>query len=156
MEKEFKTRKEIRMKNFDYSRNGLYFITICTKDRIPYLCTICDDSVYVGADIIRPIVNLTKTGNMTEYSMNQINKHYDDVNVLKYCIMPDHIHIIISIMHDINTADCGRIISAPTGSIETLSEQNRAALSDGSCSYPKINSRSLVAQDSGRVSPVKR
>jgi REP element-mobilizing transposase RayT len=114
MKNEFKTRKEIRMKNFDYSRNGLYFITICTKDRIPYLCTICDDSVYVGADIIRPIVNLTKTGNMTEYSMNQTIKHYDDVNVLKYCIMPDHIHIIISIMHDINTADCGRIISAPT------------------------------------------
>ena len=26
-----------RLKNYDYSRNGLYFITICTKDRIPYL-----------------------------------------------------------------------------------------------------------------------
>lgn len=114
MEKEFKTRKEIRMKNFDYSRNGLYFITICTKDRTPYLSEIKNSPVDVGADIIRPIMNYTEIGNLTEKSIKQIHKHYDDVSVFKYCIMPDHIHMIISIMHEIKTADSGRIISAPT------------------------------------------
>lgn len=40
MKKEYSVRKEIRLKNYDYSQNGLYFITICTKDKIPYLCEI--------------------------------------------------------------------------------------------------------------------
>ena len=34
------TRKNIRLANYDYSRNGLYFITICTKNKIQYLSEI--------------------------------------------------------------------------------------------------------------------
>ena len=37
---EHSDRKLNRLQNYDYSRNGLYFITICTKDRIPYLSEI--------------------------------------------------------------------------------------------------------------------
>lgn len=39
---EHSDRKLNRLQNYDYSRNGLYFITICTKDRIPYLSEIYD------------------------------------------------------------------------------------------------------------------
>ncbi len=35
-------RKLNRLKNFDYSSNGLYFVTICTKGRIRYLSEIID------------------------------------------------------------------------------------------------------------------
>jgi len=33
-------RKNIRLKEYDYSRNGAYFITICTKDKKKILGTI--------------------------------------------------------------------------------------------------------------------
>lgn len=33
-------RKLNRLENYDYSSNGLYFITICTKDREKYLSDI--------------------------------------------------------------------------------------------------------------------
>jgi len=105
-------RKHNRLVNHDYSRNGLYFITICTKDRVQYLCKIREESV--GADIIRPITELTETGKLLEYSINQIENHYDDIKAIKYVIMPDHVHIVISIMHDYEKADDGRMISAPT------------------------------------------
>ena len=39
---EHNERKLNRLTNYDYSRNGLYFITICTKDRIRYLSDIYD------------------------------------------------------------------------------------------------------------------
>ncbi|MEG1270291.1 MAG: transposase, partial [Ruthenibacterium sp.] len=39
-----------------------------------------------------------------------ISSHYENVLVDKYCIMPDHVHMIVFIMPDKN----GRIISAPT------------------------------------------
>ena len=107
------TRKNIRLVNFDYSRNGLYFITICTKNRITYLSKIIDVTS-VGADIIRPIVKMTNIGELLEFSINDIKNHYDNISILKYCIMPDHVHLIISIMHEIVPINGGRMISAPT------------------------------------------
>ena len=107
------TRKYIRLANYDYSSNGLYFITICAKNRIHYFSEITEESI-VGADIIRPIINLTDIGKVLDYSINDVKNHYTNISVLKYCIMPDHVHLIISIMNDINTANCGRMISAPT------------------------------------------
>ena len=112
MEKQ--TRKYIRLANYDYSSNGLYFITVCAKDRIHYFSEITEDPAFVGADIIRPIINLTKIGKILDYSINDIKNHYENISVVKYCIMPDHVHLIISVMNDILSADGGRMISAPT------------------------------------------
>lgn len=111
---EIPQRKRIRIENYDYSQNGLYFITICTKDRIPYFCEITGIPETVGADIIRPCIRLTETGNILKASISQIEEHYEDIKVLKYCIMPEHVHIVLLIDHDILSADGGRIISAPT------------------------------------------
>ena len=107
------TRKYIRLANYDYSSNGLYFITVCAKNRIHYFSEITENPS-VGADIIRPIINLTKIGKILDYSINDVKNHYENVSVLKYCIMPDHVHLIISIMNEIVPADSGRMISAPT------------------------------------------
>lgn len=120
MKNELKIRKEIRMKNFDYSRNGLYFITICTKDRIPYLSEIAGvgDGVFgkygeyinkpaikgvvdaaLGVHhtdiIIKPVLKLTSIGKIVDNNINKIDELYEYVSVLKYVIMPDHIHIIL-------------------------------------------------------------
>ncbi len=57
MEKELPKRKPNRLENFDYSSNGAYFITICTKNRHNYFWNT------VGATIGRPQdVPLTKYG----------------------------------------------------------------------------------------------
>ena len=107
-------RKPNRLENYDYSRNGLYFITICTKNRIQYFSRITEKTSCVGADIIRPEITLTNIGKILDYSINDVKNHYNNVSVLKYCIMPDHVHLIISVMNDIFSADSGRMISAPT------------------------------------------
>ena len=46
-------RKSIRLKNYDYSSNGLYFVTVCTKDKNPILSTIVgDDALNIKKKII--------------------------------------------------------------------------------------------------------
>ena len=78
------TRKNIRLVNYDYSSNGLYFITVCARNRIYYFSEITEDpSLFVGADIIRPIINLTNIGKILDYSINEIKNHYENVSVLK-------------------------------------------------------------------------
>lgn len=98
-------RKSIRIEGYDYSTPGAYFITICTANREKIFWNS------VGADIIRPqIVPLSTVGKIAEQGILQMAEHYENVVVDKYCIMPDHIHLILRIESDMD----GRMISAPT------------------------------------------
>jgi len=47
---------------------------------------------------------------LVETAILSLSEHYDNVIVDKYCIMPDHIHMILIIRSDMS----GRMISAPT------------------------------------------
>lgn len=98
---ELPKRKSIRIKDYDYSVPGAYFITVCIQDRKPILWN-------AGAATCRP--NLSKIGSVVETAILQIPEHYPMISVDKYCIMPDHIHMILSI----NTDENGRQIAAPT------------------------------------------
>lgn len=98
-------RKPIRIVNYDYSTPGAYFITVCTANR---------EKIFwdgVGADIIRPQnAPLSTAGKIVEQGIFQMAEHYENVVVDKFCIMPDHIHLILRIELDTD----GRILSAPT------------------------------------------
>ncbi len=101
---ELPKRKSIRLKDYDYSQNGVYFVTICVQKKECLLGTI------VGAVIGRPIVQLNEYGEITKTAVEQILLHYEKVVLDKYVIMPNHIHLILSIS---NTND-GRPLTAPT------------------------------------------
>ena len=86
-------RKPSRLKNYDYSENGAYFITICTKDRKKIL-----SNIIVGTGVLDcPRIQLLTHGKIAEKYINQLNDFYDNVLVDKYVIMPDHIHLILSV-----------------------------------------------------------
>ena len=98
-------RKPNRICEYDYSTNGAYFVTVCTHDRKKILWD------GVGADIIRPEdLRLSPVGKIVEQAILQIPHHYNNIIVDKYCIMPDHVHLILRIESEIS----GRMISAPT------------------------------------------
>ena len=105
---EFPIRKKIRLKDFDYSQNGCYFVTVCTKDRQPLF------GESVGADIIRP--NLSEYGKIVDTAINAIVLHYPNIIIGEYVIMPNHIHMILIISDNKN----GRMLSAPTKPLPTI------------------------------------
>ena len=85
-------RKKNRLKSYDYSQNGAYFITICTEKRKCLLGTI------VGASLARPAhVRLTEWGHATEQAILRIPQCYPDVRLEKYVVMPNHIHLLLMI-----------------------------------------------------------
>jgi REP element-mobilizing transposase RayT len=98
-------RKLNRLENYDYSRNGLYFITICTKDRVPYLSEVTSvgnaalgvphNSITENCIFDIPNVKLTEYGKIVNTNIQKINEIYRYVSVTKYVIMPDHIHMIL-------------------------------------------------------------
>lgn len=92
-------RKEHRLKGYDYSRNGAYFITICTRDR-KYLFWNNYDVGHVGAAFGGPHgkITLTEYGKIVREELKKIPSIYPDIVFIpKSVIMPNHIHFIIMI-----------------------------------------------------------
>ena len=99
-EKELPKRKALRLKQYDYSSAGAYFVTICIKDRKRILSDIIKP-VGVGAfdDPLTPQIQLTEIGKITEkYLLSSEN--IPGVKIDRYVIMPDHIHVIIFLYPD--------------------------------------------------------
>lgn len=104
-------RKPIRIADYDYSTLGAYFITVCTanrekifwSDRRGELCSPADTAP--TGDHRSPLrVELSDIGTIVDKEIQKLSSVYNAVRVDKYCIMPNHIHLIISI----NTDESGR------------------------------------------------
>jgi len=93
MNKKLPKRKRLRLQNYDYSSNGLYFVTICVKDKKPILSKIVGDD----AHIVPKKVILKPYGEIVEKYINRVNLVYDNVSAEKHIIMPNHIHLLIFI-----------------------------------------------------------
>ena len=101
-------RKNIRLKGYDYSAVGSYHVTICTKNKEHLFWN------NVGATCGRPQVEytLSEYGRIADNEIQRITDIYDAVSVDKYVVMPNHIHMLVSIQAD----ECGRPQVAPTKS----------------------------------------
>ena len=85
-------RKTIRLENADYSSTGMFFLTICTKERRCILSHIVGTGVLDG-----PEIELTRYGKIADKYIKQINDFYEHISVEHYVIMPNHIHLLLFI-----------------------------------------------------------
>ena len=117
-------RKNIRLKDYDYSQAGCYFITICTKDR---RCIFWKENAdAVGTHSVRPIQStytLSNTGNIVKIAIENIPKIYRHVDIDIFMIMPNHIHMIMRIEDDGRDGGDGdgRTLCVPTSVTVTVS-----------------------------------
>ena len=105
MEEKLPKRKPTRLSSYDYASVGAYFITICTEGRKNWFWET------VGAGTPHPQdVPLSQNGKIAEQAIMNIEGIYPAVHVDYYVIMPDHIHLLLSIRLD----EGGRPMAAPT------------------------------------------
>ncbi len=76
-------RKSPRLKEYDYSLPGAYFVTICTQER---------------ENLFGLEPELTPTGKIVKEQIELLKTRYDEITIDKYVVMPNHIHIIITIL----------------------------------------------------------
>ena len=117
METELPKRKANRLPTYDYAQSGAYFITICTRERQQILWA--DNNLEtvedVGAHSVRPqrSPHLSQAGKVVEDAILQIHAHYPAVQLEKYAIMPNHVHLLLMIQRE----QGGRTLCAPTLSL---------------------------------------
>ena len=81
----FFSRKPQRLKDYDYSRNNAYFLTVCTQNKKHILGSVSDGKMI-----------LSEFGKQVDKRILNIEKMYG-VNIENYVIMPNHIHILLLI-----------------------------------------------------------
>jgi len=81
-------RKNPRLSGYDYSENGAYFITICTKERKQILSHISDDITGQTEN------QITSFGRIVESVIQDIPAKFN-IEVENYVIMPNHVHLLL-------------------------------------------------------------
>ena len=99
-----KRRKKIRLNNFNYSSRGVYFITVCTADRRLILWKDVGDFMLGIPKLPREYPSYTIYGQAVFAGIKALDKIYDCVSVDNFCIMPNHVHLLICI-HNSNNPD---------------------------------------------------
>jgi len=85
------TRKSLRLKDYDYSQGGGYFVTICTHNRE---CVL--------GELINKELILSLIGDKAKEFWQEIPKHFKNVQLDVFAVMPNHIHGIIVIRDETN------------------------------------------------------
>ena len=116
-EKELPKRKELRLKQYNYSSAGAYFVTICIKDRKRILSDIIKP-VGVGA-LDDPQIRLKPIGKIIEKNLLS-SQNIPGVTIDRYVVMPDHIHVIIFLNPDEYATRKDGSSKAPTPTNEML------------------------------------
>jgi len=83
----------MRLKEYDYSQCGSYFITFCVESRHNLL-----GKVFVGSGFhARPYVELSKLGIAVQKTIEYIRNSNKNVEIPSYVIMPNHVHMLITL-----------------------------------------------------------
>ena len=82
----FRIKKKYRLQTYDYTIEGLYFITICTKNRRNYF-----------GKIVNERIQLYKIGEVSEFYWSRIPEKHGTVELDEWVIMPNHLHGILAI-----------------------------------------------------------
>ena len=78
----------IRLKDYDYSQAGAYFITVCTHNR-----------ECLFGEMANGEMRLNGLGEIVKMVLLELTHHYEHVELDEFAIMPNHVHSII-ILHD--------------------------------------------------------
>ncbi len=97
MDGAFPRRKEIRLKQYDYSQPGYYFVTICTAVRNRDI--LCHIHSVGGTALGAPDVTLTAEGVVVAHLIENMEQVYHgQIHIDCSVVMPDHIHFLLEIL----------------------------------------------------------
>ena len=103
-------RRSIRLSGYDYRSDGVYFVTICTYHRSPLL-----------GSIVHGTVRLSDIGRVVRSCWMEIPKHFPQVILDRFVVMPDHVHGLIVIQSGLLSAPLApRFACAIRGSLATI------------------------------------
>ncbi|MBR6118842.1 MAG: transposase [Oscillospiraceae bacterium] len=107
-------KKPNRLIGYDYSAPGYYFLTICARN---HECLF--GRIRAEHNLTPAVMELNSTGQIVQAAIEEIPRRYPDVEINKYTVMPNHLHLILVL----------RDGSVNSPSIHTIMQQFKRAVS---------------------------
>ncbi len=98
MNNKYPNRRSVRLRDYDYSQSGLYFITICAKDKVPLFGEIIDNEMI-----------LNQNGQIVRDCWLKTEQIRTNIVLGEYVIMPNHFHAIFAIDDSV----CRGVLNTP-------------------------------------------
>jgi len=96
------SRRSVRLPGFDYSKIGMYFVTVCASERRCIFGEVRDDETV-----------LSSIGQIVSACWIEIPHHFPNVKIEAYVVMPNHIHGILTIHSNWKGAGSQEKLAAP-------------------------------------------
>jgi putative transposase len=128
-------RRSLRLKEYDYSQTGAYFVTLDTWKHLALFGEILED-----------LIHLNRYGLVAKGELKYLARRFQQVQVDEYIIMPNHLHVIIWILatdsavgarreepkesSDLRLASPGQPTDSNFNSVEVNDMERRARLAD--------------------------
>jgi len=87
-------RQSIRLRGYDYSSAGAYFVTICAWQR-----------ECLFGEVNGGVTELSPYGRIVLNAWQDLPRHYRHIELDEFVVMPNHVHGII-VLHDDDSAGC--------------------------------------------------
>ena len=127
-------RHSIRLTGYDYTQNGCYFLTICTRNRECLFGEIQNAEMF-----------LSNIGEKVNDCWQEIPNHFPQIVLHEYVIMPNHIHGVIEINNiDVIESNIGGIVGANNYSPINYSPINYSPTNHSPTNHPSTNHPSTV------------
>ena len=106
-------RKQVRLKNYDYSAQGAYFITLNTYDR-----------KHSFGEVVRKEMKYSDVGKISIELLENMPDHYRHIELDEFVVMPDHIHFILLVSDE----STDRLISSSESIALNVSEDSASVV----------------------------
>jgi putative transposase len=107
-----------RKPNWDYRWQAVYFITICTQNRLHYFGNIENGKMI-----------LSETGKIANHHWFDIPNHFPFIELINFVVMPNHIHGLLQINENyddvrVETLHATSLRNGPTPNISPIPHKN--------------------------------
>lgn len=100
MKNPYPKRQPLRLINYDYSQCGAYFVTLCANERKPIFWYTSKCRGELCSPVNHDQLPLSSVGRLVRAEIDNLQTIYPNVKIDTYCIMPDHIHLLLTITGD--------------------------------------------------------
>ena len=105
-------RKRMRLSGWDYSGEGTYFLTLCAQNRKPMFSRVVGRGIPDAPDVL-----LSEYGRVIHESLVFLKGHYPNIVFHRWVIMPNHVHLLLSLLGNAGQAGGASGMPRPTDAV---------------------------------------
>ncbi|MEE8128116.1 MAG: hypothetical protein V3T45_06140, partial [Nitrospinaceae bacterium] len=141
---EIHRRRSIRLKGYDYSLAGAYFVTVCTQDRLCLFGNVNNEQM-----------TLSQAGQMVYEQWSELPKRFPELAIDEFTMMPNHLHGILIINDNETTQSVGAPLVGAQNKVDKTNKAGTPTLGEIVGAFKSITTNEYIRGVKLKIHPVR-